>query len=300
MRAAADRRPPSLTSTPYNSVTPLVTPTPDGTGYATHVDVVYVPQGFAGWKYLMAMTPYANLDNAKENPCLLVSNDNSTWQVPAGLTNPIVPWPGGNAATEFNSDPDIVVSNDGRVYIYFREHRNGEHIKYVSSTDLVNWTAPVTAFSTTGDRSLSPTVDFDGVQFRMYLCNEADDSVDLRTAPSAAGPWSEPRRVFLPLPDGATPWHMDLSFLRGRFVMTLNEPGNGANNKHIRLATSRDGLRFSVGPRILTHEAQTVGGTVYRGCTDISDDGSTYRIWYSSLSATCRIFYAEVPVSVTP
>lgn len=64
-------------------------PTSDGTGQSVHPSVVYLPKGFGGYKYWMAMTPYPNENNTTEFPEIVASNDGKTWVVPAGITNPI-------------------------------------------------------------------------------------------------------------------------------------------------------------------------------------------------------------------
>ena len=53
----------------------LKTPTPDRTNQANHPDVLYFKDGFHGYKYYMAYTPYAYSNDRVENPCILVSND---------------------------------------------------------------------------------------------------------------------------------------------------------------------------------------------------------------------------------
>ena len=77
------------------SGTACVTPTPDGTGYIIHPSVVDMgPQEWNGFRWWRLDTPYANQSGAEENPCIYGSNDRINWEVPAGLTNPIDPWPG--------------------------------------------------------------------------------------------------------------------------------------------------------------------------------------------------------------
>jgi hypothetical protein len=51
-------------------------PTYDGSGQAVHPDIYYNANGWNGYYYWMAMTPYPNGDAAYENPSIIVSNDN--------------------------------------------------------------------------------------------------------------------------------------------------------------------------------------------------------------------------------
>jgi hypothetical protein len=87
-------------------------PTYDGSGQNVHPSLVYFEEPFNSWKYWMAITPYADSNEDLENPSIVVSNDGNTWQVPEGLTNPIIPHPGGQ---EFNSDPTLFY--DGNKFI---------------------------------------------------------------------------------------------------------------------------------------------------------------------------------------
>ena len=61
-------------------------PTYDGSGQAVHPDVYYNANGWNGYRYWMAMTPYPNGNAAYENPSIVVSNDNLNWIVPPGLS----------------------------------------------------------------------------------------------------------------------------------------------------------------------------------------------------------------------
>ena len=62
-------------------------------------------QVWNGYRYWMAITPYPGSVAATENPCIFASSDGTTWVVPSGVTNPVVPYPGGENG--LNADPDI-------------------------------------------------------------------------------------------------------------------------------------------------------------------------------------------------
>ncbi len=104
----------------YN-VTQLTIPTYDGSGQAVHPSVVYIPGGFAGYKYWMAMTPYPAGNDDYENPSLLASNDSVTWEVPTGITNPLASMP-----SDHNSDCCLVWDGIARtLYLYYVEALTG-------------------------------------------------------------------------------------------------------------------------------------------------------------------------------
>lgn len=58
-----------------NADSPLFTPTYDGSNEAVHPSVVFIKDGFNGYKYWMALTPYPGGNDDYENPQILVSND---------------------------------------------------------------------------------------------------------------------------------------------------------------------------------------------------------------------------------
>ena len=122
-----------------NAANPLTIPTYDGSGVCVHPDVVDAGEaGWNGYRYWMAMTPYPGTNNDYENPSVVASNDKTTWVVPDGLTNPVVPFPGGS---DFNNDPDLVLVDD-TMYLFYQISTNNSsdtEIYYRTSTDGVTW-----------------------------------------------------------------------------------------------------------------------------------------------------------------
>ena len=111
---------PALKSKLQNASVPLTITTYDGSGETTHPDVVdFGTSTFGGYRFWMVNTPYPNLDSSFENPSVWASTDGQTWVVPAGLTNPLVPDPGGS---DFNSDPCMVYDSSlGKLRVYYRQ-----------------------------------------------------------------------------------------------------------------------------------------------------------------------------------
>jgi hypothetical protein len=116
-----------------NATKPLVIPTHDGSGQATHPCVIdfyqeYSIQKWHGYRYWMAMTPYPFYDAYKEDPNILASNDGLTWVVPSGIKNPIV----GHADSCNNADVDLVYNPDeNELWIYYGFH----HYSKISAKD---------------------------------------------------------------------------------------------------------------------------------------------------------------------
>lgn len=131
--------------------------TPDGTGKCTHPSVVRFRTPWNGFKFWMAMTPYA--DTTQENPCIYASNDGINWVVPSGVTNPLYPAPDGTP-TNYNSDTNLIYDKaQNKLIMYYREFlTTGVTIYRTESTNGVNWAAKVKCnFDDVRDQ-IAPTV----------------------------------------------------------------------------------------------------------------------------------------------
>lgn len=120
---------------PQGKVQKLSIPTYDGSNQPIHPSVVYIPTKLSGYKYWMAFTPYPTLDNTKENPSIIASNDLYTWIVPNGVTNPIF------AAPVSGFYADTTLTWDGIKLHLFWIHVDGALTKtyYSYSTNGITW-----------------------------------------------------------------------------------------------------------------------------------------------------------------
>jgi hypothetical protein len=141
----------------------------------------------------MAITPYPGSDNDYENPSILASNDKTTWVVPDGLTNPIVPFPGG---TDFNADCDMVLV-DGTMYVFYLEVTSDStdaEIYYKTSTDGITWSAAVHI-----DLGAAFPVEFKSPAFiketNGWTMFYSSGRVYHTHAPALTGPWDTPIAV---------------------------------------------------------------------------------------------------------
>ena len=235
-----------------NALTPQVTPTADGSGQTVHPSVVYIPEGWNGYRYWMAVTGYKNGDNAYENPHILACNDGQTWEAPPGLTNPIYPKPVGG----YNSDTEMVIVND-TAYCYFRRTVGvvSDDIMLTTSTDGVTWT-PATAVivGTVGVTVyISPTVIYDHATATWIMWaveSAANPNVVTRlTAPAASGPWTGAtactgfeRIAAL----GRVVWHIHVHPYGEELVMFFADAAGDGQAGRIRRAVSTDGLAWTM------------------------------------------------------
>lgn len=269
------------------SFVPYQTPTPtyDGTGVAVHPSVYYNPLGWNGYRYWMAMTPYANGDNQLENPSILASHDGDNWIVPPGLTNPVEPPPGQNpnypGEGGYHSDPELTLSNDGTMYMFWRSMMNGkEQLFYRTTTDGINWSDRVTEWEFTSSiadyRIMSPSIVqlpddswvFYGVDIWPANDVPAQPKVVVRRTATALGTgWTAPEPVTITnktvtVGGPGDPWHIDVQLVGGEWHMLMMDHGSGGGQYWP--AISSDGMTFKAGPVIV--ENTPWAPRWYKGC----------------------------------
>lgn len=289
------------TERPWNAETYAVTPTPDGTGSGLHPDVIdfyqVLGRKWHGWRYWMAFTPYFNTNDDLENPCILVSDDGQTWQVPDGLTNPVYPWPGGS---QYNSDTDLTYdsSTDELVLVY----RGGSlQPRVARSSDGVTWptTATPITYSGGGGEILSPCFVRVGDSWIMYAVGGAPGSRTVRRWTSSdALTWSGPTETTGITGMVAEPWHLDVILHGGRFFMLVDTYAPD----ELYAATSADGLAWTLNPipvisPLLTWDRDWI----YRATLQPHESGDRFRVWYSARGdASWRVGYTQIPLTEWP
>jgi hypothetical protein len=236
------------------SVTALTIPTYEASGVCTHPSVVLFENGWNGYNYWMAFTPYPGQDSAYENPSIVASLDGVTWEVPAGLTNPIDPYPG---ALSYNSDTHLVLGRDGYLYCFWRQFLNSatlkERIYFLRSLDGVTWGDKTLIWSTdhTVQRLMSPALieEVDG-SWRMFAIDiiPSPNNVVTTTASTLTGTWAATTTVTgVSVGAGRDPWHIDAHKIGGEYVLLVDDATLGASGTEGDLyrAVSRTGTAFT-------------------------------------------------------
>ena len=279
-----------------NAPAPLVTPTYDGSGQVVHPDVVYVPGGWNGYEYWMGMTPYPNGNDNYENPSILASNDNVTWVVPPGVTNPLAPEPPGH-----NDDVDMLLV-DGEMVMYYNETNNdgNTYMNRIASTDGVIWNSVQTVI-TLPNYVMSPTVIHDGSVYTMWYvrsaggCTSATQDFYLRT--SVDGITWGPEQVATMDHPGRVLWHLDVQMNGGLFTMLfISYPdGSSCGNTDLYYAESVDGISWTANPDpvLVRSTSNWDNSNIYRASYIL--DGTFLRVWYSAMSTSgqWRVGYTE-------
>ena len=275
----------------------------------THPSVLFFPAGWNGWRYWMGATPYPNADSTYENPCILVSNDGDAWEVPTGVTNPLVQKPSGG----YNADTELVMRPDGMVmYMVYRERIAGAQnsVKVIETRDGITWSAPVAILAGTyGTQDYaSPSVWYDptssvwkmishnldgGVTYPMQI--NATSGADIYSG------WGAPTTLTITHPTGGrTWWHSQFKRLAsGRIVGLMQDTTNGGAGAlgELWAAESLDGSNFVVKqiyadrshyrPSFVIDDAnciraflgRTTSGSVYSVWAENWSDGATALAW---------------------
>ena len=286
--------------------------TSDGSGQATHPDVVYIPEGFGlkGWNYWMVCTPYPFAQSRVENPEIFASYDGISWIVPDGVKNPLVPTP--KALRDHNSDPDLIF-HENTLWLFYRqtsydERRNGpveNAIYLMKSSEGVQWSSPAKVLSEqTGMQLLSPAVIRNGGFFAMWTIEMHNRELKLmhRTSSDARN-WSspEPCRI-IGLDKGRHPWHIDViretCRLSAILVSYLGPEHSGGSGSRVHYAYSEDnGRTWFLDGFLLDQVYEFESQLHYRASLRLLDEGrKTYGMWYSaaSLANVFSIAYVDL------
>lgn len=256
--------------------TPLTTPTHDGSGEATHPSAVKV-----GSTYWMAISPTVDFGASPpiEPIDILSSTDRTTWVVPDGLTNPVVPDPVDGDL--YVSDHDLV-HDDGLLHLFYRETEIGveDRLRLVTSPDGVEWSASSILLTADELDLVSPSlVHHDGLWYLWAVHGDTSElTMHMRTAPSPEGPWSAEQPCTVAVAEGRGIWHIDISRDSGLWrAFLLTRDDTVVEDLVVIPASSVDGLDWVVGDAVIVGD----GGSwpeVYRASG--VREGDTWHVWH--------------------
>lgn len=273
---------------PYNVPTYAITPTPDDSGSVIHPDVIdFGDAEWNGYRYWLAVTPYLDDADDKENPCVLASHDGFTWAVPPGGSNPLDPNPGDPA---FNADTDMVYV-DGVLHVFWRYWSGSLGTMMMrTTTDGITWTPKVAAcVGSAGDNLTSLAVVFDGTIWHMW--NQSGAGTRYRTASSPTGPWSSPVFVNFTSSTAFTLWHLDVIRHEGRFWMVIYIVSGGL----LRVASSVNGVDWAASEPVMHPTTGWQETYLYRATIQPHENDTHMRMWYSGKGVDSnRIGYTHI------
>lgn len=266
----------------------LVIPTYDGSGQATHPDVLLERDTSGAPHLTMAMTPYPYSDEHFENPCLLISGDGMTFTAAPGAPAPLVAPP----PYDHNDDPDL--RRDPRTgdyeLLYLETLRpDRQTLVALRSRDKITWTrrdAVVYDLKAGAQFMVSPAaIDPTGEAGVTHLFYVDAVTRVLYTMTSPDGVTWDPRGATkLALDVGAIKaWHVDVIRGDGAYGLLFSgyEEADGFKHQNLYLATSPDLVTWTLRPApLLSWKDPALGlDTLYRS-TGIVEHG-TLVVWYA-------------------
>lgn len=277
-----------VTSSLSNAEIYQTIPTYDGSGQCVHPDVLYFADGWAGYKYWMAMTPYPTSNDRLENPSIVVSNDGETWVVPDGIINPIVAAPPeGNG---YNADPDIVYNDDtDEMWLYYSSF-NGSVItcSVIKINASMGISDPIGLFvspDVTDLRQRSMAVIKDNDDWHMWVQNtSATQKVQYRSSSDGTN-WSSSYDVAFDVPYVPDFWHLNVEQIENKYVMIISTT-TSAGDIYLATADSNSPLTFSLYqiPLIVRSVSGWDNQSLYRASTVYNPSSDVLSIWYSAYS----------------
>jgi hypothetical protein len=280
-------------------------PTSDGSGEATHPDVLRVPEGWGagGWTWLMSATPYPSGDEFLENPELYVSYDGIRWLSPAIDVNPLARVPTEERRglkNEYHSDASLLL-RDGTLRLYYRwsgAALNGDaenRIYLITSEDGLKWSERALILEEKGTHAqnrgfMSPSVLFLNGEYVMWTVEYENRkrSIFRRTGVDGLR-WSAPERTPLEaniaLP--AASWHLDVierSGIDGGLILLLTTAKDkGSDAKLYYGFGDPEGRDWRMAGKLIEPGYFFEERRVYRSSL-VSLGGNRYALFYSALS----------------
>jgi len=285
---------------------------------AVHPDIACPPNSWSGSRCWLMYTPYKNSDSGYENPALLAASTDTTWDTPAQIKNPIVPYPG---VDKYNSDPDHAYDPvTGRMVQVYRVVADSfNKIMIMSTANARQWTPARIAFKERNHDAVSPSliIEPDRQAKIWYIrsgagCSSGASSVELRVAmPDSnssyeASDWSRPTPVNLAIP-GFVVWHMDVAAIprNGGYIALIAAFAKGLTcaTSELWLATSPDGIGWRTYPMpvlwrtMKLARARTIN-TWYRGTLRYDAATDSLHLWPSALvGSTWTVYHTAARLS---
>ncbi|RBP17810.1 MULTISPECIES: BppU family phage baseplate upper protein [Bacillus] len=274
-----------------NADNPLIIATYDGLNQTTHPKVVYFENGWSGWKYWMAHTPYPNSIDRYENPSISVSNDGTNWVNPSGIVNPIDQPTEAEITDKYHmSDTHLLLVN-GYLECWYRFNKNGvtDQIMRKKSSDGINWSEREVMYTLSGNNmALSPAIVFDENKYKMWYVT---GNFEIKYTESPDGKtWGNIQSVTINTGSKSyRPWHLDVIKYGTNYEMLLN-----AGDASLPLANDRKELLHGVSNNPTNFSLVSIMNPtpansgkwdnyyLYRSC--LVKIGSYYKIYYAAMS----------------
>lgn len=282
---------------PYNQA-PLDIKTFDGSNSPYHPSVLYFKEGWNGYKYWMAETPFSPqckpYMDRNECPSIHVSNNGIDWKE-------IAPNPIDNLNNkeieelDYFSDPHLVHVN-GRLECWYRfTHRKGIVNNYNNlqlvrrySSDGRIWSEREVMVNLAtnegnplGNMAVSPAILYNNGMYRMwYVDSESREQRELAYSESHDGHKWEGKSICKLIGAFNNPWHIDVNFIDGIYYLISYDFNN------LTIWKSEDGIKFHYIKELLSPSVvgSFYGCSLYRACI-IKDE--IFKVFFSANDSFC-------------
>lgn len=285
----------------YNQ-SPLEIKTPEGSSQPYHPSVIYIKEGWNGYKYWMAETPYPLGENGDwkglppyrerwENPCIHVSNDGIHWEKFKDLHNPIDDLdPNNMADKDYFSDPHLTMYKD-TLECWYRISHKKNNMTYILRKYTLNgkdWSAreimidlqdSSTIHNETGNMVISPVIHKNKNGYTMWYVNNVEKPREICRSYSTDGKkWSKKETCHL---SGTfvIPWHIDVAYIDEKYYLVVYD--NDATL--LTLWQSPDGEAFEYKSTLLS-KAPMLGSFYSYGLyrSSLIKDDNEYKLYFSA------------------
>ena len=269
--------------------------------YNYHPSVQYFADGWNGYKYWCAFTPYKNNDDQWENPHILASNDLKNWEEPSGFSNPLEPKPENYERGQvYNSDTELVFNTDtGLLECWWRFYDRPNKrtvLRRKTTSDGVHWSAKEDMV--TGELYvydfLSPALIYEDGMYKMWAINQnTGHSIDYRES-SDGKSWSEIRKIKVEYDDKELAhWHLDVIRSAKGYEMSISAY-YPAENDRVHMS-----LYYSYSPDNVNYTKAVLLFKPLKG-TGAWDNMGLYRSSLLYAGGKYYLFYSGLNTSIGP
>lgn len=274
---------------PWNPASALYLVNYLGNSQNIHPKVLYFEEGWNGYKFWMAYTPYPDGFTDAENPCMAVSDDGIVWKVPSGLSNPLAFAP----VRGYNSDTHLVYDQAGdRLECWWREFDETTSLDAICrrvSTDGVHWEEKevILPYSKDFPCRLSPAVWIEDDEYKLVYSDCSKLFLITAKRGEEAQKWSSP--VELPVDWGELrAWHQDVvTDARGdwQMVVCCFDPGGTNNTADLYYVEVKGDLSAATDPVMIVARGEN---------EDDFDHRSIYRSSLVWVGDTVYLYYSAI------
>lgn len=287
---------------------PLYINTPCGYNQPYHPTVLYIPEGFGGYKFWMCQTAFpigaAPYRDRWENPTIYCSNNGYDWEYPKGIVNPIDELTEAEVSnTDYFSDPHLVYRSDTKTLeVYYRithvdltqEFRKDMYPTWIlrkKSNNGVNWTERETIINLqepktngVGDMVRSHAIIYQDGKYKMWYVNmlPGQSPRTLLYAESLDGAtWNN--KTYCNTSKYIEPWHIDVHFSNGKYHMI----NYNQENSYLSYYISNDGFNFTYVKDILKPNGNPLSfynNRFYRSCAIFAEN--KYYMYFTAETLT--------------